>query len=259
MIHIRSAEEIKKIRSACAITAEAMSLARDTVKPGVATIGISEKVRKFIESRGAKAAFLGYNGFPGSICISLNEEVVHGIPDSRLLKEGDIVKIDIGTYYDGFYGDMTRTFSVGTVIKETAELVIETEKALYLGLYKAVAGNHIGDIGYAIQSFVEEKGYSVVRSLVGHGIGRNLHEDPQVPNFGNPGAGAGLKNGMVLSIEPMVNEGTWKVKTLENNWTVVTADGKMSSHFENTCVVRDDVPEVLTLMHGEEKWQRTIQ
>jgi len=169
------------------------------------------------------------------------------------------VKFDIGTYIHGFYGDMARTYPVGKISEETNKLITTTENALYKGLKVAVSGKHVGDIGHSVQSYVETKGYSVVRALVGHGIGRNLHEEPQIPNFGKPGKGATLKNGMVLAVEPMINAGTMDVKTLDDNWTVVTSDGKLSSHYENTCVVRDSFPEILTLMNGEEKWQKTIQ
>lgn len=259
MIHIRSKSEIKKIRFACRLAAESMEIARDEVKSGITTLEISEKVRGFIEKNGAKAAFLGYNGFPGAICVSLNEEVVHGIPGDRTLENGDIVKIDIGTYFDGFYGDMARTFPVGTVTREAGKLISVTETSFYKGMEKTIPGNYIGDIGFSVQRYVEKRGYSVVRSLVGHGIGRNLHEDPQIPNFGRPGEGPLLKNGMVFAVEPMVNAGTWKVTTLDDNWTVVTADGRLSAHFENTCIVRNGFPEILTLMNGEESWQKTIQ
>jgi len=259
MINIRSDEELRKIRLVSAIAAEAMEVAHDEVRPGVATIEISDKVRRFIESRGAKAAFRGYGGFPGDICISVNEEIVHGIPKERVLNEGDIVKIDIGTYQDGFYGDVARSFPVGDISENARDLIVSTEHALYLGLAKAVAGNHVGDIGNAVQTYIEQRGYNVVRALVGHGVGRHLHEDPQIPNFGKAGNGPLLKNGMVLAVEPMVNVGTWEIKVLDDYWTAVTADGKLSAHFENTCIVRDGFPEIVTLMRGEEQWQKTIQ
>lgn len=259
MIHIRSEWEVKKIHTACRLAAQAMEVAQNEVRPGVTTLMISEKTRKYIESEGGKAAFLDYHGFPGAICISLNNEVVHGIPGSLALREGDIVKIDIGTYIDGFYGDMARTFPVEEISQEAADLLKVTEYSLYEGIRQAIAGNHVGDIGYAVQQYAQKRGYSVVRELVGHGIGRNLHEDPQVPNFGIPGEGALLKTGMVLAIEPMINAGTFNVNTLDDNWTVVTSDGKLSSHFENTCVVRNDYPEILTLIDGELEWQKTIQ
>jgi len=218
----------------------------------VNTISIAEKVRKFIESRGARPAFLGYNGYPGAICISLNDEVVHGIPGERVLAEGDLVKVDIGTYLDGFYGDMTRTYPAGEVSPDARTLADDTRSAFFAGAEKAVAGNHVGDIGWAVQSFLEPLGYGVVQALVGHGIGRHLHEEPQVPNFGTPGSGPLLKAGMVLAIEPMVNAGTHEVETLEDDWTTVTADGRLSAHYENTCVIREEFPEILTLMRGEE-------
>jgi len=259
MINIRSEDEIKKLRLAGEITAAAMEIGRDGIKPGTTTQEISEKVRSFIESKGAKAAFLGYNGYPGAICVSVNDEVVHGIPGDRVLEEGDIVKLDIGTYIHGFFSDMARTFPVGEIFEETKALMAVTEESLYLAINAAVAGNHVGDIGNAVQSYVEDKGYSVVRALVGHGIGSNLHEEPQVPNFGQAGGGPKLKSGMVIAIEPMVNAGKYEVRTLEDEWTVVTNDGELSSHFENTCVIRDGFPEILTLMNGEEKWLKTIR
>lgn len=252
MIHIRTESEINKLRIACRLAAETMEIAREEIRAGVTTLEISEKVRRFIESRGGRAAFLGYNGFPGAICISLNEEVVHGIPSERVLRDGDVVKLDIGTYIEGFYGDMARTYTVGEASEETKALIAETRASFYRGAAKAVKGNRIGDVGWAIQSYLESRGYGVVRALVGHGVGRHLHEEPQVPNFGRPGAGNLLRTGMVLAIEPMVNLGTWEVDTLEDDWTTVTADGKLSAHYENTCVVREGSPEILTLMSGEE-------
>ena len=251
MIHIRSEEEIALLHSACRLAVEAMEIARDEIKPGITTLEVSEKTREFIERHGAKAAFLGYNGFPGAICISVNEEVVHGIPGDRLLEEGDLVKLDIGTYRNGFYGDMTRSYPVGKISDNAEALVHATREAFYEGFRKAVSGNHVGDIGNAVQDYVEERGYGVVRALVGHGIGRNLHEDPQVPNFGVKDSGPKLKTGMVLAIEPMVNMGDWDVEVLDNNWTVVTADRKLSAHYENTCVVRDGYAEILTFMEEE--------
>ncbi|HUT63404.1 MAG TPA: type I methionyl aminopeptidase [Anaerolineae bacterium] len=259
MIYVRSKGEIEKIHRACRLAAQTMEMLRDEIRPGMITLTVSVKAKDFIENHGGKAAFLGYHGFPGAICVSVNEEVVHGIPGNRMLDEGDLVKIDLGTYIDGFYGDMTRTFPVGAISEKASQLKESTEQALYEGIGQAVPGNHVGDIGSAVQQYVEERGYGVVRALVGHGIGRNLHEEPQIPNFGKPGTGPVLKNGMVLAIEPMINEGTWEVATLDNNWTVVTADGKLSSHFENTCVVCDGFPEILTLMNGEEQWQKRIQ
>ena len=259
MIHIRSEEEIEKIRLSCRLVARTMEVIRDEITPGITTLKVSQRAQEFIQDNGGKPAFLGYNGFPGAICVSVNDEVVHGIPGSRVLTEGDVVKIDAGTYLGGFYGDMARTYTIGDVSEEVAKLITATENAMYQGIEQAVTGNYIGDIGYAVQSYVEKHDYSVVRALVGHGIGRNLHEEPQVPNVGRPGKGPLLKTGMVIAIEPMVNKGVWEVSTLEDNWTVVTADGELSSHFENTCVIREGFPEILTLMNGEKKWQKTTQ
>ncbi len=253
MIHIRTGNEIEKMRAACKLAAEAMEVARDEIRPGVATLSISRKVQSFIESSGAKAAFLGYNGFPGAICVSVNDEVVHGIPGKRILREGDLVKIDLGTYRDGFYGDMARTFPVGKVSSEALELAEATRTAFRLGAECAVPGNRVGDIGWAIQNYLEPRGYGVVRALVGHGIGRRLHEDPQVPNFGKRNSGYLLREGMALAIEPMVNRGTWEVQVLDDEWTTVTMDGGLSAHHENTCLVRDGFPEILTLMSGEKE------
>lgn len=252
MIPIRGKAEIEKLRRACRLAVEAMEIARGEIRPDVTTFAIAEKVRTFIESRGARPAFLGYNGFPGAICISLNDEVVHGIPGGRALKDGDLIKIDIGTYLNGFFGDMTRTYPVGAVSDEAVLLMEETRNAFFSAAGVAVAGNLVGDIGWAVQSYLEPRGYGVVRALVGHGIGRRLHEEPQVPNFGAPGAGHLLKPGMVLAIEPMVNAGTFEVETLEDGWTTVTADGRLSAHYENTCVIRDGYPDILTFMSGEE-------
>jgi methionyl aminopeptidase len=251
MINIRSEDELKKIRVSCMIAAKAMEVARDQIKPGKTTKEISDKVFDFIESQGAKAAFFGYNGYPEAICLSVNDEVVHGIPGKRVLVEGDLLKVDIGTYIHGFYGDVARTFAVGSIKENAERLKTETEISFHRGVENAISGNQIGDIGYAVQKYTESKGYSVVRDLVGHGIGRRLHEEPQVPNFGRQKSGPLLKSGMVIAIEPMINEGTWRVRTLNDNWTVVTTDGKLSAHYENTCVVRDGFSEILTLMDGE--------
>lgn len=251
MIHVRNEKEIDILRRVCRINAEAMAVARDSIKPGVTTGDVSEKAREYIESQGGKAAFLGYNGYPGAICISIDDEVVHGIPGDRIIEEGNLVKLDVGTCKDGFYGDMARTYAVGDVSEEALRLAEETKNSFFAGVEYVRDGNRIGDIGNGVQTYAEALGYGVVRALVGHGIGRNLHEDPQIPNFGRPHVGPKLKSGMVLAIEPMINAGTWEVETIEDNWTVVTADGALSAHYENTCVVRDDHAEILTLMDGE--------
>lgn len=252
MIHIRTGKEIEKMRSTCRLAAEAMKATSEVIRPGATTREISETAREFIESRGARAAFLGYNGFPGAICVSVNDEVVHGIPGDRTLREGDLVKIDLGTYAEGFYGDMARTYPVGAVSPEAEALISATRASFWRGAAQAVPGKRTGDIGSAVQRYLEPLGYGVVRALVGHGVGRRLHEDPQVPNFGRPGTGYQLKAGMLLAIEPMVNLGTWEVEVLEDEWTTVTADGRLSAHYENTCLVSDGFPEILTLMSGEE-------
>jgi len=260
VINIRTEAEIESLRKACSLAAKTMAAARDAIRPGISTLDIADVAQKFIVSNGGIPAFLGYNGYPGALCVSVNDEVVHGIPDKAcILEEGDIVKLDIGTIVEGFYGDMARTYPVGNVSDEAKSLMKATEESLYAGIEQAIDGNRIGDIGTAIQGYVEERGYSVVRALVGHGIGRNLHEEPQVPNFGRANSGARLRNGMVLAIEPMVNAGTWDVRTLSDDWTVVTADSMLSAHYENTCVIRDGYPEILTLMDGEKAWQKTIQ
>jgi methionyl aminopeptidase len=252
MIFIRSDKELEGIRAACRLTAEAMEHGSTIIRPGISTREISEDMRRFIESRGGKAAFLGYNGFPGAVCVSLNDEVVHGIPGDRIINEGDMVKLDAGAYLNGFYGDMARTYPVGNVSPEALKLARVTKESFFRGIEQAVPGKHTGDIGNAVQSYVEGHGYGVVRVLVGHGIGRNLHEEPQVPNFGRPGRGYALKERMVLAVEPMVNAGSFEVDTLDDDWTVVTSDGALSAHYENTIVVRDGYPEILTLMSGEE-------
>jgi len=241
------------------VTAEAMEIARDSIKAGVTTLHISSEASDYIKKQGAKPAFLGYNGYPGAICVSVNDEVVHGIPGNRVIDEGDLVKLDIGAYKEGFFGDMARSFAVGKVPEETKILATVTKESFYEGISKAITGNHIGDIGYAIQHYAEDRGYGVVRALVGHGIGRNLHEDPQVPNFGVSGSGPRLRNGMIIAVEPMINMGDWEVEVLSDDWTMVTRDGKVSAHYENTCVVRDDKAEILTLMDGEDQWRKTTQ
>jgi methionyl aminopeptidase len=258
MIYIRTDGEIDGIRAACRLTAEAMEHGRGLIQPGIRTIEISESVREFIESRGGKAAFLGFNGYPGAICISINDEVVHGIPGNRMLRDGDLVKLDVGAALGGFFGDMARTYPIGDITEKAKDLIETTKESFYQGIAQAVSGNYTGDIGHAVQTYVESRGYHVVRVLVGHGIGRSPHEEPQVPNFGRPGRGNKLKERMVIAVEPMVNVGTYDVATLEDDWTVVTADGSLSAHYENTIVVREGPPEILTLMSGEKECQKTI-
>ena len=246
LISIKSPREIEAMRRAGRITAQARALAGSMVAPGVTTHEIDTAVRRFIESHGAKPSFLGYGGFPGSACISVNDEVIHGIPGSRVIREGDIVSIDVGAYYKGYHGDNAFTFTVGSIAPEVQQLLDATQEGLRRGIAAAVPGNRIGDIGWAVQSYVEQFGFGVVKEYVGHGVGQNLHEDPEVPNYGRPGHGTRLLPGMVIAIEPMVNMGTPAVRVLKNQWTVVTQDGKPSAHFENTIAITENGPVILT-------------
>lgn len=228
------------------IVAEVMRSLKEVITVGATTKEIEQFADNRIRSLGGKSAFRGYRGYPASICASINEEVVHGIPSARKLKEGDIISIDVGVLCNGFFGDAAYTFHVGKIDEETALLMKVTEEALYCGIEKAVVGNRVNDISHAIQQHAEQHGFSVVKSFVGHGIGRQLHEEPQVPNFGASGQGLRLRQGMTLAIEPMVNAGTFEVKILEDGWTAVTADGKRSAHFEHTVVVMPDRARILT-------------
>ncbi|MFQ5705839.1 MAG: type I methionyl aminopeptidase [bacterium] len=246
MIHIRSKREIELIRNSCEIVVGAFELANKLIEPGVETGLIDKEVEKYIVSKGAQPAFKGYRGFPASTCISVDNEVVHGIPGNRILRAGEIVSVDIGVEYQGFYGDSAYTYAVGEISSQKVRLLEVTLEALQKGLEQAKAGNRLMDISYTIQTVVENAHCSVVRDLVGHGIGTKLHEDPQIPNYGSPNSGPRLRSGMVLAIEPMVNMGDYQVKTLSDNWTVVTADGSPSAHFEHTVVVTQNGPEILT-------------
>ncbi len=235
------------MKKAGRITAEALLVARDVIKPGVSTKDVDTKVRAFIEKCGAVPSFLGYGGFPGSACISLNEQVIHGIPsDKVIIKEGDIVKVDVGARFRGYNGDSARTFPVGRVSDEALKLISVTEGSFYEAMKVARASGRLGDIGHAVENYVISNGFSVVRAYVGHGIGEDLHEDPQVPNYGNPGRGPRLYAGMTLAIEPMVNVGTDEVRVLKDKWTVVTLDGKLSAHYENTIAITESDPIILT-------------
>lgn len=247
MIIIRSAREIDQLRKANAIVAEVLEKLTAAVAPGVTTSELDQIAERVILSRGAIPAFKGYRGFPCSACISINEQVVHGIPDSRKLREGDIVSIDVGTNLNGYFGDAAITLPVGEVDREGKRLLEVTEKALSIGIEMARVGNRLFDISHAIQAWVESHGFSVVRDFVGHGIGQSLHEEPQIPNFGSPRQGPRLERGMIFALEPMVNEGTYEVKILPDGWTVVTADGKRSAHFEHTIAITDGEPEILSL------------
>ena len=232
MIVIKTARELSKMRDAGRISSRALRLAGEAVEPGVTTLEIDTVVRKYIEEQGAKPSFLGYGGFPGSACISINNEVIHGIPSKkRVLKKGDIVSIDIGAYFEGFHGDNAWTFPCGEVSVEAQAIMDVTRESLFEGIKQAKAGNRIGDIASAVQRYAEARSYSVVRDFVGHGVGAKLHEEPSVPNFGTPGRGVRLLPGMTIAIEPMINAGTHRVKVLADKWTTVTVDGRLSAHF----------------------------
>lgn len=247
MIVLKTRREIELMREAGRISAGALKLAGEAVQPGITTAEIDKIAYDYIISHGAKPNFLNYNGFPATACISINSEVIHGIPDrEHIIREGDIVSIDLGAVIDGFHGDNAATFACGKISPAAERLCNTTKDALYLGLSKAVAGNRLGDIGFAIQDYCEKRGYGVVRDFTGHGIGTHLHEDPSVPNYGKPGKGARLLPGMTIAIEPMINEGTQDVRILKNKWTVVTADGKLSAHFEHTVAITDGECLILT-------------
>lgn len=247
MIILKSPEEIEKMRSSNAIVSEILSELKEIVLPGARTIDLDRRAEEITRKKGAKPAFKGYRGYPFSLCTSLNSEVVHGMPSAdKALKEGDILSLDFGVYYQGYYGDAAVTLPVGRVPKTAGRLMEVTEQALYIGIGQARKGNRLGDISASVQQHVEAAGFSVVRDYVGHGIGKNLHEDPQIPNFGVKGRGLELKPGMVFAIEPMVNEGTYDVRVLSDGWTVVTEDGRLSAHFEHSIAVTEDGPVILS-------------
>ena len=249
MVVLKTRREIELMREAGRIAATALKVAGEAVRPGVSTLEIDTVARKYIESQGAVPNFLGLYGFPATACISINNEVIHGIPSKdRILKEGDIVSIDLGAVKDGYHGDNAATFAVGEISDEAKRLIDTTRESLYVGLKQAVAGNRIGDISNAVQMYCEERGYGVVRDFVGHGIGKELHEDPSVPNFGTPGRGVRLLPGMTIAVEPMINQGTWEVNQLSDGWTIVTKDGKLAAHFEHTiAITKDGECMILTL------------
>ncbi|RKO65921.1 type I methionyl aminopeptidase [Desulfofundulus salinus] len=246
MIMIKSQRELRYMRDAGRVVAGVLGELSRAIKPGVTTAELDRLAEDFILARGARPAFKGLYGFPASICTSVNEQVVHGIPGLRKLESGDIISIDVGAEINGYFGDGAATFPVGEVSPEAKKLLAVTEEALYEGIRFARQGNRLSDISHAVQSYVEKHGFSVVREYVGHGIGRSMHEEPQVPNFGKPGRGPRLKAGMTLAIEPMVNAGTHEVRTLGDNWTVVTGDSRLSAHFEHTVAITDGEPEILT-------------
>ena len=251
MITIKSSRDLKLMREACVISARALALGGKMVEPGVTTGQIDHAIRRYIESQGAKPNFLGYGGFPASACISVNETVIHGIPGDRVIHEGDIVSIDVGAAIHGFNGDNAATFAAGKVSEEAQRLMDATRESLYEGIKAAQAGSRVGDIGAAVQKYVEMRGFSVVRQFVGHGVGTNLHEDPSIPNFGTPGRGPKLLPGMTIAIEPMVNAGTHEVKILGDGWTTVTKDGRLSAHFEHTVAITPDGPVIMTDPEGK--------
>jgi len=247
MINIRSEKEIGLIRLSGRILAGALRVAELRIAAGMVTGELDEEIAAYIHAKGGKPAFKGYNGYPANSCISIDEQVVHGIPGKRGLKEGEIVSVDVGVLLNGYYSDAARTFRVGAVSVEKEQLMKVTLESLDKGIAAAVDGNRLSDIGHAVQNHVEAAGFSVVRDLVGHGIGEAMHEDPQIPNYGTPGQGPRLKAGMVFAIEPMVNAGGWHVRTLDDQWTVVTTDGRPSAHYEHTVVIRKGAAEILTL------------
>lgn len=247
MVILKSLQEIEKIHKACLIVADVLDGIREIVEPGLSTLDLDEFAEKMIRASGSLPAFKGYRGYPKTLCTSLNNQVVHGIPAKDvILKQGDIISVDVGTIVDGFYGDAAVTIPVGTVTSQTARLIRITEESLYRGIEQARSGNRLYDISYAVQRHAESNGYSVVREFVGHGIGRNMHEDPQIPNFGEKGQGIRIRPGMVFAIEPMVNMGESATKVKEDGWTAVTVDGSLSAHFEHTIAVMPDGPWILS-------------
>lgn len=248
MIELKSATELEKIAASCRIVARALELAGRIVRPGITTMEVDRQIKDMIESEGAVPSFLGYRGYPASTCISIDEVIVHGIPGDREIKDGDLVSVDVGAFKNGFHGDAARTFLVGEVSEDKQKITRVVEESLALGIAAAKPGGRIGDISAAVQQHAESNGFSVVRSLVGHGIGRHMHEDPQVPNFGPAGEGVMLKPGMTLAIEPMINAGTHETETLDDGWTIVTADRRISAHWENTIAITETGVEILTVV-----------
>lgn len=247
MIQVKSAKDIKSMMKACELSQQVLMYAGEIIKAGMSTLELDRHIHDYIVKHGGKPSFLGLYGFPGSACISLNEELIHGIPSGhRIIKEGDIVSVDVGAYVDGFHGDNAHTFKVGEVAPETDKLLKVTEQSLYEGIKMARKGNRIGDIGNAIQTCCENEGFFVVRKYIGHGVGRDMHEDPEVPNYGKPGRGPRLIPGMTIAIEPMINMSTENVKVLGDNWTVVEANGKMCAHFEHTVLITEGDPIIMT-------------
>jgi methionyl aminopeptidase len=247
MIELKTKREIEIVRNNGRILAKTLKVLEQKIHPGIKTKELDRLAEDFIKKQGAYPAFKGYRGFPASVCVSVNEEVVHGIPGERIIQEGEIVSVDVGVFKDGYYADAAYTYPVGEVSTEAQRLIWVTQEALRGAIQSVKEGRYLSDISFAIQSFVEENGFSVVRDLVGHGIGKKMHEEPQIPNFGTPGQGVTLKKGMVLAIEPMVNAGSYEIYTKDDQWTIVTRDGSLSAHFEHTLAVTENGAKVLTL------------
>ena len=247
-VSVKSADELNSMREAGKVVASVIALLTNLVQPGMKTLNLDELAAKEIKQLGAKPAFLGYRGFPATICTSINEEIVHGIPSDRVLLEGDLVKVDVGAIVDGLYGDAAVTLGLGAISPEAQELINTTRESLNAGIMVVTSGVKLGDVGSAIQHYAESRGYGVVREYVGHGIGRALHEDPQIPNYGVSGKGFTLKSGMAIAIEPMLNVGTWRTKVLEDQWTVISEDRSLSAHFEHSMIVTDGNAEILTVL-----------
>lgn len=250
MITIKNERELDLMRQACKITAAARALAGEMVRPGMTTKQIDKAVYEFIVSQGAKPSFLHYNGYPASVCISVNDTIIHGIPGHYVLRERDIVSVDVGAFFKGYHGDCAATFPCGQISPEAQKLIDVTRQSFFEGLKQATFGHRVSDISHAVQTYVESNGFSVVRDFVGHGVGTHLHEEPEVPNYGAPGHGPRLLPGMTIAIEPMVNVGTYNVRVLKDGWTTVTADGKLAAHYENTVLITGGEPEILTVTEG---------
>lgn len=259
MIHYKTLEEIELMRAAAQVVSRTLGIVAAEIKPGVTPLQLDKLAETYIRDQGAEPAFLGLYGFPNTLCMSKNEQVVHGIPDNQPLVDGDIISVDCGAKLHGFYGDHAYTFAVGEVSAEVQKLLRVTLESLYLGIEQAVEGNRIGDISFAVQQHAEKNGYGVVRELVGHGLGRKLHEKPEVPNYGKRGSGPRIQNGLVIAIEPMINMGVKNIKQLEDGWTIITADKKPSAHFEHDVAIVDGKPEILsTFKYVEEALAKTI-
>ena len=249
MIIVKSKHEIELMRESGKVTGYVLNALKDYIKPGLSTADVDRFVDDIIRGHNMYPTFNGYGGFPGSACVSINEEIVHGIPSKdRILKEGDIVSVDVGSTYKGYVSDAARTYAVGKISDEAAKLIRVTEESFFAGIEYARVGYRLSDISHAVQERAEREGYGVIRDFVGHGVGRNLHEDPQIPNYGKPGKGPRLVEGMVFAIEPMISQGSYGTITLDNDWTAITEDGKLSAHYENTVVINDGEPELLTLV-----------